>query len=389
MTYHCPGGTSQTGKRSDSKTTAVRSEPTWPLTHSAADSRKVFLPGPEDITIDHEWGIAFVSSQRRQRSLIAKQLQQGGIFCLDLNDPAAPPSNLTENLPEELTQPNGAFHPWGISLYCDQRSGSRRLFVINHRDTDPNYRGTERSTVEIFDVHEDDADHLKARVRLEHVRTLVDDYHLVCPNELAATGFDSFYLVNSSGVRFPLLRPVEFILPLGLGAVVYCQDGEFTKVTNGIKDGVGIAVDGTGHRLYVSAFSDKKILVYDIDPGKPGREYPTPTEIALPNGPDNLEWDNHGNLWVAGSPNPLRTGAYILGLTSEAPSMVVRIEAGDPSSWPQVVFTDDGTNIKASSVAAYYDENNERRLLIGAPCEDHLLICGMKPSSGDGPQAFD
>jgi hypothetical protein len=59
--------------------------------------------------------------------------------------------------------------------------------------------------------------------------------------------------------------------------------------------------------------------------------------------------------------------------------MVIRIEAGDPHSWPQIVFTDDGTNIKASSVAAYCAENGEHRLLIGAPCGDHLMICEVKP----------
>jgi hypothetical protein len=379
MTYHRPGGRKQAGKLSGSKVSAAQSMPVRSLTCSVTDCQKVSLRGPEDITIDHEWGVAFISSQMRQRRLGGKEARQGGVFCLDLNDPAAKPGNLTENLPEELIEPDGAFHPWGISLYRDERSGARRLFVINHRNNDPNLWGRQRSTVEVFDVRKNAAAPSKARVRLEHVRTLVDEYHLVFPNNLAATGLDSFYLVNNSGVRFSFLRPLEFLLPLGLGTVVYCHYGEFTTVTNGIKDGVGIAVDRSGHRLYVSAFSDKKILVFEIDPRNPGRVNPTPTDIPLPIGPDNLEWDKHGNLWVAGSPSPLQTGAYIIGLWSEAPSMVIRIEAGDPHSWPQIVFTDDGTNIKASSVAAYYDENGEHRLLIGAPCDDHVVICEVKP----------
>jgi hypothetical protein len=379
MTHHRPSGKKQTAMRRGWKASAAKLERIRPPIFDATDCRKVFLPGPEDITIDHDWGIAFISSQMRQRRLIGKESCEGGIFCLDLCDAGAQPVNLTEKLPEGFYKPNGAFHPWGISLYRDQRSSSRRLFVINHRNNDPNLWGKQRSTVEIFDIRKDAAAPSKARVRLEHVRTLVDEYHLVFPNNLAATGLDSFYLINSSGVRFSFLRPLEIVLPLGLGAVVYYEDGEFTTVTNGIKDGVGIAVDRSGHRLYVSTFSDKKILVFEIDPRKPGRVNPTPTEIPLPIGPDNLEWDKHGNLWVAGSPSPLQTGAYIIGLWSEAPSMVIRIEAGDPHSWPQIVFTDDGTNIKASSVAAYCAENGEHRLLIGAPCGDHLMICEVKP----------
>jgi len=97
---------------------------------------RVEIPGPEDITIDHAAGVAFVSSQQRRDEksgeiLLRPEDQPGGaIFALDLNGETLAKRVLTDQ--DALGFP---FHPHGLGLFCS-KNGERRLFVINHRGTE-------------------------------------------------------------------------------------------------------------------------------------------------------------------------------------------------------------------------------------------------------------
>ena len=84
------------------------------------------VPGPEDIVIDHERGVAYISSQQRKSGSVRQV--NGAIFKLDLINDEPQPVNMTGALAKEI----GFFHPHGLDLFVCA-GGKRRLFVINHR----------------------------------------------------------------------------------------------------------------------------------------------------------------------------------------------------------------------------------------------------------------
>jgi len=93
----------------------------------------------EDITIDPETGMAFISSVARGLDRDKSEPAHGAIFGYDLKSGNPQLVNLTPGIDKKL---DGGFFPHGIALYiADDGAGS--LFVINHR--------TNGDFVEIFD----------------------------------------------------------------------------------------------------------------------------------------------------------------------------------------------------------------------------------------------
>lgn len=321
---------------------------------------RVDAPGPEDIVIDHTAGVAFVSSEQR-RSATGKIVVPGpggAIFALDLNGGPLAKRLLTDQ--EALGFP---FHPHGMSLFCGP-NGERRLFVINHR-------GSEDHAVEAFDVEGG---------RLRHVRTVGDREHLISPNDLVALDGDRFYVTNDHGARQALLRVLEDGAGLPWSTVVFYDGSRFHTVATRIEFANGIALDRARRRLYVAATRSKRIYDYAWDAGDPAKELTDRAEIVLPGCPDNLEWDEEGSLWVATDPSWVKFILYEVGMASSSPSLVLRLRFdGPPSPRVETVFQDEtGELISASSVAVVHGRGTVRRLLIGAPFDDHLLDCELR-----------
>ncbi len=105
--------------------------------------------------------------------------------------------------------------------------------------------------------------------------------------------------------------------------------------------------------------------------------------IDLPGCPDNREWDEDGILWVGADPSFVKLVLYVfLGqkMMPKAPSPVLCLHF-DGGKQPRIepVFRDGtGEIISASSVAAVHGRGAVRRLLIGAPFDDHLLDCELR-----------
>jgi len=326
---------------------------------------RVEIPGPEDITIDHVAGVAFVSSEQRRdekgKLLVRPEDRPGGaIFALDLNGETLANRLLTDQ--KALGFP---FHPAGLTLFCGPNS-ERRLFVINTRGTDDN-------AVEAFDVEGD---------RLRHVGTARDPEHLIGPNDLVALDGDRFYVTNDHGARQALLEVLEIGAALPWSTVVFYDGSRFHTVARQIEQANGIALDHERRRLYVAATRTKRIYDYAWDAGDPARELSDRTVIDLPGCPDNLEWDEDKNLWIAADPSFLKLFlySYFEHLMPTAPSLVLRLrfdEGGQPRL--ESVFRDEtGATISASSVAAVHGRGMVRRLLIGAPFDNHLLDCELR-----------
>jgi arylesterase/paraoxonase len=322
------------------------------------------VPGPEDIVVDHERGIAYVSSQLRVTGCNGKI--NGAIFQLNLQEDSPRPVNVTGNCEEKI----GFFHPHGFDLYVAP-NGQRRLFVINHRNGQDH-------CIELFDVDQ--------KNNITYVRRVEGVTALTSPNDLVALNNESFLVVNDHGFRSKIAQSVEDAMRLfcqvGMGTVVQGQltpaGVHWTTLVTGLGLGAGIEVDKrqAPQLLYVSSASANKILRYQH--GQNG--WTAIKAIELNAGPDNLTWDMQGRLWTAGHPDPIAFFEYMAGSRKTAPSRVFCI--ADPmGSLPvaQEVFSDDGRLLSAASVAALYTNSSRSRLLIGGVSGRHLLIYDFPP----------
>jgi arylesterase / paraoxonase len=331
------------------------------------DPAPIEIPGPEDIVIDHAARIAFVVSQQRMSAsgklLAADDMPGGSIFALDLT--AMP---LAKRLLADQGALGFSFHPRGCSFVAGA-NGERRLMVIS----DPT--GADH-VVEIFDVVGMTFD----SVALRHVRTIVDADHIVSPNDLVALDADRFYVANDHGARNVLLRSLEDLFGLPLSTVAFWDGSRCHTVAQGIVFANGIAIDRARSRLYVASTRSKKIHVYAWDGNHPAQELTESEPIALPGCPDNLEWDEDGNLWIGADPSFVQLALYVAGVHSTAPSQVLRVSF-DESGTPNVeeVWRDEtGEAISASSVAAVHGKGPIRRLLIGQPFGNFLRDCELQ-----------
>ena len=325
------------------------------------------VPGPEDIVIDHAASVAFAVSQQRMSMsgelLDADHMPGGSIFALDLNS-----EPLAKRLLDDQASLGFPFHPRGCSLFTG-KNAERRLMVISDRTANDH-------VVEIFDV----VGEAFGAIGLRHVRTIVDTDHLVSPNDLVALDGDRFYVANDHGARNMLLRSLEDLYGLPLSTVVFWDGSRSHTVAKGIVFANGIALDNARDRLYVASTRSKKINVYDWDASDPAKELTESDHIALPGCPDNLEWDEDGNLWIGANPSFVQLALYVAGVHPTTPSQVLCLSF-DQENEPHVeeVWRDEtGETISASSVAAVHGKGPVRRLLIGQPFGNFLRDCQLR-----------
>lgn len=350
--------------------------------------RPIWIPGPEDIVIDHGRGWAYVSSQSRPRWLLgalpSSNAQQGAIFGLDLKQDRPQPINLTDDLfasqfpsaaPRTaaggksgrlpLVRPDGGFHPAGISLY--QKAGSaNRLFAVNGRSS-------AHRTVEIFEVEDE---------RIVHLRTVEDEQHLISPNDLVAVGDEQFYVTNDHAFSNALLQYMEnsafrYAPSFHSGSVSYFDGEKFTTVAQRLSYPNGITVARkTTDRIYMASLLGKELLVAEWNKSDPSRELSFTGRIPLPCFPDNLEWDADGNLWLGAHSDFAAVMGYTVGLRTTSPSCVLRIsglEGTEPAA--DEIWADSGAQLSSASVAGVYKRADGRNLvLIGAAFDDHMLL---------------
>jgi arylesterase / paraoxonase len=308
-----------------------------PRTYALARCHRItrWIPGAEDITIDQASGMAFVSSQDRR----GKPPPPGAIYGFDLAAGDPRPRDLTSHLGLSF-----AFHPHGIGLWTGS-DGERRLFVVNHRSEDEH-------TIEIFRY---------AQQRLIHVETIPGDADLLhSPNDLVPVGPRSFYVTNFRGARSGVGRAMEGIFRLRKSYVVYYDGSGYRKVAERLRYANGVNLSHDGRTVYVTTTLGGEVLLYRREANG---DLTLERTIEVNTGADNLEVDEHGNLWIGAHPRAFTFVLYALELRERSPSQVIFIpyNAGEYGP-PQEVFRDDGRLLSASSVAAVYQD----RLLIGS-----------------------
>ena len=293
--------------------------------------------GNEDITVDRKTGIALIAAPAFNLD------KNGSIFMLNLNEASPKPVNLTNSLPFS------SFHPHGISLY-QSANGDKRLFVVNHRNTG--------HYIEVFQFTDSSLVHLES----------IQNPLFISPNDIVAVGERQFYLTNDHNEPFSDWRAKKDILQIPMGNVCF-YDGKNAKVVaDGIMYANGINKSNDGKSIFVASASGQKIKVYE-------RSSQTETltesdEIAI-NGPDNIDVDEAGNLWVGCHPKLLKFLAHSKDHSKLSPSEIIKITYhGRGTAQLESIYLNDGSEISASTVGVSFKD----KLLIGSVFEKHILL---------------
>ena len=276
-----------------------------------------------------------------QQNLTTLTSEKGnGIYVFDPADPASV-RLVSVDAPAD-------FRPHGISLWREGETA--RLFVISHPAAG--------HQVLIYDAGPDGS--------LAHVRTVTDPA-LRSPNDIAATGPDSFYVTNDVRFGATLMGYLEAFLGLPLGSVAHF-DGERGRIAaEGLAYGNGIQLGADGRRVYASAFIGRQVQVFERDPVS--NDLTLIARHPVPLGLDNIELDADGALVIAGNTEIFSFLAHQSDPDARAPSRAVRVDP-ETGAW-ETVLHDAGDAIDSASVAAPAGD----RLLVGAVFDSHVLVC--------------
>ncbi len=310
------------------------------------------IVGAEDITIDRANHYAYISADDRRLNMKSPQVD-GGIYGLDLTNPEASPVLLYRGS-------SASFHPHGISLYQGALyqgvKGTKSLFVINHLNNG-------EQQVEVLDV--------KAVDELVF-RTSISYPDLITPNDLVAIGPSQFYATNDHGyLRGSFMQTIEDYLGLPLSTVTYYDGNKGSIVASGLRYGNGITVSADLKTLYVAQVTGRKISVFDRNSNTGGLI--KRSEIPVNSGPDNLEWDDVGNLWLGGHPRLLDFVAHAKDSAKKSPSQVIKIDVSSAQPVVSEIYLSAGNDISGSTVAAA----SGGVMLIGSVFEDRILKCKL------------
>jgi arylesterase / paraoxonase len=323
----------------------------------AGDCRRVEVaPGTEDVTIDPDLNIAFVSAADRRAWFNGDGAQpmnpRNGIYALSLDG-----SDAVRRVSPEMEN----FHPHGISLWRGA-DGQKRLFVVNHPAGGP-------EAVEIFDVGaESDLVHLES-VSFEAMRS---------PNDVLGVGPHQFYATNDQRFETGVMATLEPYFALPVTDAVY-YDGETGRsIAGGLTYANGINISADGSTVYIAELLKRRIGVYTRD-AKTGALKRVRT-LSVDTAPDNIEVSRDGALWIAGHPKIFEFVDHAEDANVIAPSQVIRL---DPDGESKPVFVALDGEINAASVGAAWDNT----LIVGAVFDGHVMVCPMMEILLRGPTA--
>lgn len=305
-------------------------------------------PGTEDVTIDAERNMAFVSAADRRawfnETGAGGVNPQNGIYALALDG--------SDDV-RRVSPPMENFLPHGISLWRGP-NGTRRLFVINHPPSGEHF-------VEIFAVDADGG--------LSHLES-VSFKAMHSPNDVLAAGPREFYATNDRGYTEGFMSTLEAYMALPLSSVVYFDGEEGSIIAEGLTYANGINQSADGKTVYIAEFLKRRVSVYDRDLKTGALEKRRTLNVNT--GPDNIEIAKDGALWIAGHSKVFEFLAHAKDENKIAPSHIIRL---DPETGEmRDVFISTEGEISGSSVGAVWDDT----LIVGAVFDSHVMICPLK-----------
>ncbi len=301
-------------------------------------------PGLEDITIDQETGIAYISSSDRRN-----RTNNGNLYRVDLKNDTTYFSNLSE------IHHFKNFKPHGIS-FLKTSSNKKYLFVINH---------AEKNEVIRFSILNDSL--LNPKVFTHPL--------MISPNDIHAIGENEFYFTNDHGAKSGFDGPKGDFVKNKSGYVVYFNNGNAFKTgpKMGYPNGINVSPD---HKyLYVTATIENKLYVFKNTPGQ--KQLELLDEKYLETSPDNIELDKYGNLLIGTHPKTLMFLKHAKNENNRSPSAIIKVVYLPERPYrflQELLYMNDGDPLSGSSVGAYYEKDSlNNDLLVGGVFDSILL----------------
>jgi len=304
----------------------------------------------EDIHIDRERGIAYLSVLDRMGVARGEPPKPGNIMALDLN---------TMELGNALATTTDHMSPHGISLYISP-TGERTLFMINHPADRVN--GTE--TINRY------TETSPGQFSLTQVLSHPD---VISPNDLVAVGPKQVYVANDKGAANGWQKFLENIFGVGYSKLVYFDGDEGSTVLDDVASGGGINASTDGTLIYIGETGGQTLRV--LNRAADG-SLTDATKVKLGTSPDNVDVAADGSLTIAAHPNLMALIKHFINGTP-APSQVLHVttDSDDALEYDvEEIYLNTGEQISASSVGATY----KNKLLIGSITAKKVLICTME-----------
>lgn len=315
------------------------------------------LPGSEDIVLDRKEGRMFIASDDR-RATAAGAPKRGAIYVLPIRG--------AESVSARIDATGGvpaAFHPHGISRFTDA-AGKTTIMVVNHPKGFNNYDGT---TVEVYDAWDIGT--------LTHRRT-VQVPGLTRINDIQATGANSFYATSESDIPMGSAAQLWSIIADNdrTGAVWYFDGTSGNKLDSGIGFANSLALTADGKTLYASGATSRAIYVYDRDPATNAIKRRDAAFVGT--GPDNLDVEDDGRLWIAAHPKLLSFVQHAGNPAKGAPSQVIVLEpaiAGAGGKIDQIYLKGPDDQFSGASVAV----RDGDIMVLGSVFEPGIRVCKL------------
>jgi arylesterase/paraoxonase len=307
--------------------------------------------GAEDMELDRSTGELFISSQNRRPYPLppGQHLEPGGILIAQFAQPDVPPQTLTATLTEPL-------HPHGIGLYRDG-NGKRTLAVVNHPEIDT-------SEIVLFDVVERPGATPQLSLRRRVKDPLIHD-----ANDVTLVGHEAFYVTNDHGSQSGIGRMLEDYLLLPRADVVYYDGNAAMVVATSLNYANGISRSADLATIYVAESTARTLDVFhrNVTTGAltPVRSF------VLNAGPDNIDVDAEGHLWIGAHPKLFDFIAHAQDAKKLSPSMVLTLDPAADDGAVRTIYVNTGQEMSGSSVAV----SDGKRLAIGAVFEPKYLSC--------------
>ncbi|MBP7280564.1 MAG: SMP-30/gluconolactonase/LRE family protein [Leptospiraceae bacterium] len=302
-------------------------------------------PGPEDMAIDRETGILYISSHERRGELV-----DGKLFQLNLNSTSEiSPVLIETNYPKN-------FRPHGMSFA--KVNGKSLLYVISHIDIEKPIH-----SLEVF---------LIEKGKLSHKETILDQ-SFISPNDLHVISDGRIFISNDRGTGSDFRSYVEAFFGIKRAQISYFDGKKWKLFENAVTFGNGILHKKIGEKefLYRAATTPEKIYKYEIGLEAGETVLKEVKVFSFDTGPDNLEEDEEGNIYFASHKSMFRFLKHKDDPNYPSPSQVFVI---DKKENVKELYANDGTEIPSSSTALTY----KNRLYISQVFNPYLLSCPLK-----------
>ncbi len=342
------------------------------------------LIGPEDLTVDHQSGVAYISSLDHRALHFLRSGHKtnlpapGNIFRYNFSKPSRiEPMKVNPN-PKFTNFSQDKFYPHGMSLW-QEPSKPDRLFVVAKQLNEADKIHDKPDRVLIFEIHGNE-------LTLVHMTDPISPNVTNLPllNDIVAVGEREFFVTNPPNLDGIFDVLTRFILSTRDSKVLYYDGERFREAVTGLGYANGINIDQTGQFLYVADSFTNELKIF----ARKNESHVlslVSNALSFSSSPDNLEWKEpeRKTLLIGAHPNVWKFKKHSDDAEIFSPSQILEIQPASPLSTEnyhvfEILLDENVKKIAGSSVAGFY----KNKLLVGTVFGEKVFLCEY-PSDRD------